>query len=180
VVNADAVELTGEEILEAINEAGLKKRQGMGLEEKTSNDVPLNAGAQAYAGGGQVDAMTPEAVAAGGKPVVPQTGGNISTEKTITIEMDGKHLVIPTIINGVSYSPDAAVQALRQGKNKPLGVFNTPQEAQSFAEQRSMALDRAFGGSGRLMKGPSNPATGSVMPTFARGGRVNRFACAGL
>jgi hypothetical protein len=55
VVNADAVELTGEEILEAINEAGLKKRQGAGLQQKTSNDVPLNAGAQAYAKGGRVN-----------------------------------------------------------------------------------------------------------------------------
>lgn len=51
VMNAEVPKLTGDEILEAINQAGLRKR---GLEPQTSNDVPLNDGAQAYAGGGEI------------------------------------------------------------------------------------------------------------------------------
>jgi len=56
VMNAEVPKLSGDEILEAINQAGLKKRQ-MGIEPRTpqsSNDVPINAGMTAYARGGRV------------------------------------------------------------------------------------------------------------------------------
>jgi hypothetical protein len=49
VLNADAMKLTGEQIAEAINKAGLELRS-----RKTSADVPADAGAQAYARGGRV------------------------------------------------------------------------------------------------------------------------------
>lgn len=62
VLNAGVMELTGEEVAQAINEAGLKKRQQAGLDSaqpptpmpQTSNDVSINAGTQAYRGGGRV------------------------------------------------------------------------------------------------------------------------------
>lgn len=47
VLNAGAMDLTGEEVAQAINEAGLRKRQQAGL-------TPQNAGMQAYARGGRV------------------------------------------------------------------------------------------------------------------------------
>lgn len=52
VMNAEVPKLSGDEILEAINQAGLRKRQG--LQPQTSNDVPSNAGMTAYARGGRV------------------------------------------------------------------------------------------------------------------------------
>jgi hypothetical protein len=52
VMNAEVPELTGEEILTAINDAGLKKRQG--LQPQNSNEVPINSGMTAYARGGRV------------------------------------------------------------------------------------------------------------------------------
>jgi len=52
VMNAEVPKLSGDEILEALNAAGLKKR---GLEpQQASNDVPANDGSQAYASGGRV------------------------------------------------------------------------------------------------------------------------------
>lgn len=58
VINAEVPQMTGAEILTAINDAGLKKRQTMGLENaapQTSNQVSVNAGMQAYGRGGRVN-----------------------------------------------------------------------------------------------------------------------------
>lgn len=112
--------------------------------------------------------VSPADVAAGAKPVIPQAGGDISTEKSIGVEMDGKHYVIPTIIGGVSYTPDAAIEAFRSGKNPHLGVFDSEQEATAFAEQRSRDLDAAFGGGGVLRKGPSAPAAGGLLDGYGK------------
>jgi hypothetical protein len=55
-MNAEVPKLSGDEILEAINQAGLKKRQTQGLEpQQDSNSVSPNAGSEAYADGGNVD-----------------------------------------------------------------------------------------------------------------------------
>lgn len=57
VMPASAVDMTGEEIFDAIRQASLQKR-AQGLEPQqpaTSNDVPLNAGHQAYRNGGRVN-----------------------------------------------------------------------------------------------------------------------------
>lgn len=54
VVNADAVGLSGKEILDAINQAGMKRRQQNGIEPQDSNDISINAGSMAYARGGRV------------------------------------------------------------------------------------------------------------------------------
>lgn len=58
VVNADAVNLSGDEILQAINDAGLRKREA-GLQPRAPNDVPMdaappNAATQAFRSGGRV------------------------------------------------------------------------------------------------------------------------------
>lgn len=75
-----------------------------------------------------------------GKPVIHNPDGSISTERTITIEADGKFLVLPTIINGVEYSPQEAISKLHTGENKPVGVFNSQAEADQFAVARSASL----------------------------------------
>lgn len=124
------------------------------------NMVPPSQPAPNGAGPGY---MSPAAVAAGGKIPVRQKSGNISTEKTITFENDGAHYVVPTIINGVSYTPQQAMQMWGAGKNPHLGAFANPEEAKQFAEQRSMSLDKSFGGSGQLIKGPSDPAVGGLI-----------------
>lgn len=53
VMVAEVPQMSGDEILEAINQAGLRKRNA-GLDTMTSNDVSINAGTQAYVRGGRV------------------------------------------------------------------------------------------------------------------------------
>lgn len=56
VMNAEVPKLSGDEILEAINQAGLKKRQ-TGIQPRApqdSNDVSIDAGMTAYRNGGRV------------------------------------------------------------------------------------------------------------------------------
>lgn len=54
VMNAEVPKLSGDEILTAINNAGLKKRQQPGLEPRAPNDAQPEARAPAYARGGRV------------------------------------------------------------------------------------------------------------------------------
>lgn len=107
-------------------------------------------------------AMAEREAVVNGQSAVPQKDGSVSTEKTITIEADGKHYVIPTIINGKSFTPEAAANLFMARKIQPLGAFESAPEAQAFAEQRSRDLDKAHGGEGVLMKGPSDPAQGGL------------------
>lgn len=119
----------------------------------------------------QAGYISPADIAAGAKQTVPQQDGNISTEKTINFQsrLDGQHYVIPTIINGTSYTPDAAIDAFYAGHVPPIAKFPSQQEATNFAEQRSRQLDAAFGGGGILRKGPSNPVSGGLTSQYPGG-----------
>lgn len=78
----------------------------------------------------------------------PRTGG-ISSERTIGINVKGKEVLIPTIIDGVQLTNEEAIQHfLKTGEN--FGVFNTVEEAEAAAEQRVRMLDRASGGTGKF------------------------------
>jgi hypothetical protein len=72
-----------------------------------------------------------------GKPYISNADGSVSTERTITIEADDKHYVIPTIVGGKQLSKDDAVKAWRTGDNKEVGAFNSAAEADAFAKQRT-------------------------------------------
>jgi hypothetical protein len=76
----------------------------------------------------------------GDKAQIKNPDKTVSTERTIGIEMDGKHYVIPTIINGKQLSEDAAVLEFRLGRQKALGEFNTKEEADAFAKKRTAKL----------------------------------------
>lgn len=71
------------------------------------------------------------------RPIVNNADGSFSTERTITVEMDGKHYLIPTIVNGKQVTPDEAVALMKAGKNQPVGVFASAAEADAAAKARS-------------------------------------------
>ncbi len=77
-----------------------------------------------------------------GKPMLPNEDGTYSTERTITIEMGGKHLVLPTIVGGKPYTEDEAIELFKNGKNKPVGEFDTENEANDYARSRTRSLGR--------------------------------------
>jgi hypothetical protein len=63
--------------------------------------------------------------------------GSYSTERTIGVELDGIHYVIPTIVNGKQLSSDEAIKAWQSGINKAVGAFSSQAEADRFAMNRS-------------------------------------------
>lgn len=76
------------------------------------------------------------------KPMLQNKDGSISTEETMTVEVDGKHFVIPTIVDGQRLDKDAALKAWKAGKNPEVGVFKSAWEASRYAIQRSKEIGR--------------------------------------
>lgn len=68
------------------------------------------------------------------RKVVHNSDGTISTEESITVTIDGKYWVIPTIINGKRVNDDEAINYAIKN-NKYLGKFNTLKEADKYAEE---------------------------------------------
>ena len=79
------------------------------------------------------------------RPIIKNGDGSFSTERTITVEADGRHYVIPTIVNGKEYAPDQAVRLWTQGKNQHVGEFGSAQEADAYARNRSAQIGRIRG-----------------------------------
>lgn len=94
-------------------------------------------------------------------PVIQNPDGTVSTERTITVEMDGKHHVIPTIVGGKQLSADDAVNAFRQGSNFAVGTFNDAASADKFAKERS-AAGGALSGRTRRTSGDLTDITGNT------------------
>ena len=76
------------------------------------------------------------------KPILLNPDGSWSTEKTMTFEVDGKHVVLPTIVGGKEVSPDEAMKLFRAGKNAPVGSFDTAKEANDYAQKRHLEEQR--------------------------------------
>ena len=79
------------------------------------------------------------------RPIINNADGSFSTERTIGIEADGKHINIPTIVDGVQVSEQEAVQAFKEGRNKPTGIFSTREEADQAAQGRSSKIGELRG-----------------------------------
>jgi hypothetical protein len=69
------------------------------------------------------------------RPVVKNEDGTISTVRSMSANFDGKEYLIPTVSDdGRILSEEEAIQQFRKS-GKHLGVFNTPDEATSYAER---------------------------------------------
>lgn len=79
------------------------------------------------------------------RPILNNPDGTFSTENTITIEIDGKYHLIPTIVGGRQLSGDEAILSLMKGENRPVGTFNSQSEASAYAKQRSAEIGRVRG-----------------------------------
>ena len=70
------------------------------------------------------------------KVQIKNEDGSVSTERTITIEADGKYINIPTIKNGVQMTPKEAIrEAMSNTTHYP--TFDTIEEAETAAQTRS-------------------------------------------
>ncbi len=98
------------------------------------------------------------------RPIINNPDGSFSTERTITIEVDGRHIVLPTIIDGKQVAEEQAIQAWRQGRNRAVGEFDTAREAEAYARQRSAEIGRARGADRAVIDRPARM-------TMTRGGQ---------
>lgn len=79
------------------------------------------------------------------RPVVHNAGGTISTVRSISVGMDGKEYLIPTVSeDGKVLSDDDAVEQFRR-TGKHLGVFDSPETATSYAKQLHESQDALYG-----------------------------------
>lgn len=76
------------------------------------------------------------------RPQIKNADGTFSTEKTITVEMDQKFFLIPTIVDGIERGTEEAVRLFVEGLNNAVGVFKTASEAEAAAVQRSAFIGK--------------------------------------
>lgn len=75
---------------------------------------------------------------------VANPDGSFSTERSASVNIDGRERLIPTLVNGNQLSIDSAIQeAAKRGiDNYP--NFETPEAAERYAELRTLALGRQY------------------------------------
>lgn len=79
-------------------------------------------------------------------PAVRNPDGSVSTVRTISIQVDGREVLIPTVIDGKVVSNEEAIKAYRAtGRN--FGSFADVASANAYAEQLHQAEARRIGGS---------------------------------
>lgn len=66
--------------------------------------------------------------------VIYNIDGSISTERSFSVGIDDKEVLLPTIINGVIVSEDEAIDHFYE-TNEYLGKFDTIEEAEEYAEK---------------------------------------------
>jgi len=64
-------------------------------------------------------------------------------EKSRSFNIDGKEMLFSSVDSetGKDLSDDEIMKRFRDRRLKPLGVFNTPEEATAFAKERSQRFD---------------------------------------
>lgn len=90
------------------------------------------------------------------RPKLQNADGSFSTERTITIEADGKHYLIPTIVNGKQLPEQQAISEWASGRNNHVGVFGSASEADAAARSRSSQIG--------VVRGFVDPDAVSVRP----------------
>lgn len=68
------------------------------------------------------------------RPVLHNEDGTISTVESFSVGIDGKEVLLPSIIDGKRVSEDEAIQHYYD-TGEYLGVFDTPEEATEYAEE---------------------------------------------
>ncbi|WFS02216.1 lysozyme [Rhizobium tumorigenes] len=94
------------------------------------------------------------------RPQVKNADGSVSTVRSISIEQDGKEILIPTVSpEGKVLSNDDAV-ALFKKTGQHLGKFDTAADATAYAEQLHQAQAKFYGveGGQQISPGPGAPA----------------------
>jgi len=108
--------------------------------------------------------ITPGNIDVSKLPAVRNPDGSYSTVRSMGIEMDGKHYLIPKVVNGRVVSDDEAFNHfIKTGKH--LGIFSSRADSDAYAKQLSEAEAKRIG-----------KARGGVMYTPAEQLLLRRYA----
>jgi hypothetical protein len=78
------------------------------------------------------------------RPKVKNPDGSVSTVRSIGIEMDGMHFLIPTVVGNKVVSNDEAI-AHFQKTNQHLGIYKSKQAAKRAGEILSAEQKKYYG-----------------------------------
>ena len=81
-----------------------------------------------------------------GRDVYKSSDGEMMSEKSITFEVDGLFVNIPSIYDGVRYSEEEVYKKFMAGEIQPTSAHRTEDEAISAAKKRSNELEFSKGG----------------------------------
>ena len=86
---------------------------------------------QKKAGGGLI---TPGNIDLSNRPIVRNPDGSVSTVRSLGVNIDGKEVLIPTVVNGKVVSDKEAIDHyVKTGEH--LGIFETPEASTAFAQK---------------------------------------------
>jgi hypothetical protein len=78
------------------------------------------------------------------RPKVKNPDGSISTVRSIGVEMDGMHFLIPTVIGSKVVSDDEAITHFKESKQH-LGIYKSKQAAKRAGEILSAEQKKYYG-----------------------------------
>jgi len=112
------------------------------------------------------------------RPTVKNEDGSISTERSFSVEMDGKEVLLPVVRNdGTVMSKDEAVEHYKE-TGEHLGKFNNAKDADEYAKELSKRQKEHYGPrsgtdqkiadmTGRLPRlAPPTPQDSKIMPGY--------------
>lgn len=141
-----------------------RAKQEQRLQEERAADFVVGGfeGPVEKADGGLI---TPGNIDVSNRPIVRNPDGSVSTVRSIGVNIDGKEVLIPTVVNGrVVSNKEAIDHYIKTGEH--LGVFDSPQASTAFAQRLHEQEEQ------RTMK----KARGGVVYTPAEQRLLNRYA----
>jgi hypothetical protein len=100
-------------------------------------------------GGPPVNPLSPGNIDLHARPVVHNQDGTISTVRSMSINVDGKEVLIPTVSPDGKILDDRQAVDLFRRTGKHLGIFRTPEEATNYAQWLHTQQAQEYSGSGQ-------------------------------
>lgn len=118
--------------------------------------APIDGAYSGYEGG----LLEPGNIDLNNRPIVWNNDGTISTVRSMSTNIDGREVLLPTVADGRNLSDDEAVQRFFS-TGEHLGMFNTPENATTAAEKIHNDQARQYAFPAKLAADPYAPIDGA-------------------